>query len=162
MLLSNSVGEIFISSNQSNNWINITENLIGSPVLSMYVFDDFIYAGLNAGGVWRYPLSDLVGINDNIIINNDVSFMQNCPNPFNPSTTISFSIPEESKIALLIYNLKGQKTKTLAHHDFTSGYHSIIWNGDDDSGKLVSSGIYFYKLIVNSKVISIKKCMLLK
>ena len=87
---------------------------------------------------------------------------RNYPNPFNPSTTISFSIPEQSKIQVLIYNIKGQKVKTVTNESFDKGNHSVVWNGVDDSGKNVSSGVYFYNLNVNGTSKAIKKCLLLK
>ncbi len=92
-------------------------------------------------------------------INNSLS---NYPNPFNPSTTIDFSIQKDSKIEISIYNIKGQKVRTLADNDFAQGSHSIIWNGDDDFYKSVSSGIYFYELNINSRTEAVKKCLLLK
>jgi len=87
---------------------------------------------------------------------------QNFPNPFNPSTTISFSIQNDSQVKLSLFNIKGQKVKTLTYNEFTKGDHSIIWNADDESGEPVSSGIYFYKLNVNGKTEAVKKCLLLK
>ncbi|MHA1718972.1 MAG: T9SS type A sorting domain-containing protein, partial [Promethearchaeota archaeon] len=101
-------------------------------------------------------------INNEIILNPVVSLNQNFPNPFNPSTTISFSIPIESKVNISIFNIKGQKVKTVANDQFEKGIYSILWSGDDDNGKLVSSGVYFYKLYVNGKTESVKKCLLLK
>ena len=86
----------------------------------------------------------------------------NFPNPFNPSTTISFSLPIESRIDLIIYNIKGQQVKTIVNDIFEKGNHSVTWNGIDESGKLVSSGVYFYKLSVDGKSKSVKKCLLLK
>ena len=86
----------------------------------------------------------------------------NYPNPFNPSTTIKFSIQNDSYIELVIYNIKGQKIKNLANNEFSRGNHSIIWNGDDEFGKPISSGIYYYKLNINGKSEVIKKCLLLK
>ena len=87
---------------------------------------------------------------------------QNCPNPFNPSTTINFSIQNDSQVEVTIFNLRGQKIKTLTNNEFTKGSHSIIWNGENDSGKSVSSGIYYYQLNVNGKNEAVKKCLLLK
>jgi hypothetical protein len=87
---------------------------------------------------------------------------KNYPNPFNPTTTISFSIPEQSKIQIMIYNIKGQKVKTVTNESFDKGNHFVVWNGVDDSGKSVSSGVYFYNLNVNGKSNSIKRCLLLK
>jgi flagellar hook assembly protein FlgD len=89
-------------------------------------------------------------------------YISNFPNPFNPSTTIEFLIQTNSYIELSIYNIKGQKIKTIAQNVFEKGYHSIIWNGDNESNKPVSSGIYYYKLNVNGKTDAVKKCLLLK
>ena len=88
--------------------------------------------------------------------------LTNYPNPFNPTTTIDFSIQNDSKIELSVFNIKGQKIKTLTHSEFTGGSHSLIWNGDDELEKSVSSGIYYYKLNVNGKTELVKKCLLLK
>lgn len=87
---------------------------------------------------------------------------QNYPNPFNPETTISFSIPIDGKVDLSIYNIKGQKVKTLVHDELERGSHQVIWNSKDNTGKSVATGIYFYKMSVNSKDKSIKKMLLLK
>jgi len=89
-------------------------------------------------------------------------FLSNFPNPFNPITTISFSIPNESEVDISIYNIKGQKVKTIANNSFEMGNHSIVWNGKDESNKFVSSGVYLYKLNVNGKTVAVKKCLLLK
>ncbi|MEA2095864.1 MAG: right-handed parallel beta-helix repeat-containing protein [Candidatus Cloacimonadota bacterium] len=99
---------------------------------------------------------------DDYLITNTMTLYQNYPNPFNPTTTISFSIPEESKIDLIVYNIKGQKVKTIANESFEMGNHAIIWNGDDESGEQVGSGIYLYKLNVNGKTEAVKRCLLLK
>ncbi|MDP8201867.1 MAG: T9SS type A sorting domain-containing protein [Candidatus Tenebribacter burtonii] len=110
-----------------------------------------------------YSLSEEIQVSaDNNQISMAINDLQNYPNPFNPTTTISFSIQNESNVELSIYNTKGQKVKILSHNEFDIGYHSIVWNGDDDSNKPVSSGIYFYKLNVNGKTVSVKKCLLLK
>lgn len=72
----------------------------------------------------------------------------NYPNPFNPSTTISFSLNNDSAVntKLVIYNSKGQKIKTLVNEPLTKGNHTASWNGTDESGKSVASGIYMYRL----------------
>ncbi len=88
--------------------------------------------------------------------------LSNYPNPFNPTTTISFSIFKESIIDLSIFNIKGHKIKSVVKRSFEAGNHSVIWNGDDDSGNSVSSGIYFYKLNVNGKTKAVRRCLLLK
>ena len=91
-----------------------------------------------------------------------LALFPNYPNPFNPETTISFSIPEESKIDLSIYNIKGQKVITLMNGKIEEGIHEVVWNSMDSSGKSVATGVYFYKLDVNGKSKGLKKMLLLK
>jgi len=91
-----------------------------------------------------------------------ITLYPNYPNPFNPETTISFALPEDSKVEVSIYNIKGQKVKTLLKESVEKGIHNVIWGGKDNNGKSVSSGVYFYKLKVNGKDKAIKKCLLLK
>lgn len=85
----------------------------------------------------------------------------NYPNPFNPTTTISFNLPQDSKVEINVYNVKGQKVKTLLNEYKHSGQHSIEWNGKDNYGNPVSSGVYFYKVSGSSDEV-IKKIMLIK
>lgn len=73
---------------------------------------------------------------------------QNYPNPFNPNTKIQFSIPSENKVALGIYDITGQEIKTLVDHDLMkSGNYSVDWDGTDNFGNKVTSGIYFARMI---------------
>jgi hypothetical protein len=71
---------------------------------------------------------------------------QNYPNPFNPNTSISFSLASSADTSLKIYNLKGQIVATLAEGILEAGNHTIDWDGRDDNGNALSSGIYFYRL----------------
>ena len=89
------------------------------------------------------------------------ALQQNFPNPFNPSTEIRFDLPENDYITLTVYNMMGQKVKTLASGNMTPGFHSIIWNGTNDLGAKVATGMYFYS--INTKNFqSIKKMLFLK
>jgi hypothetical protein len=74
---------------------------------------------------------------------------QNYPNPFNPSTTIRFNVLEAGTVQLSIYNLQGQLVRTLVSGQMNPGRHAITWNGRDNAGKVVPSGVYLYKLRVN-------------
>ncbi len=85
----------------------------------------------------------------------------NYPNPFNPQTTIEFSIPEAANTTLDIYNVRGQKINTLINDRLDADTHQVVWNGTDASGKNVTSGIYFYKLN-SGRYTSTKKMILLK
>jgi tetratricopeptide (TPR) repeat protein/3D (Asp-Asp-Asp) domain-containing protein len=101
-------------------------------------------------------------INLNSEIPKAVTLFNNYPNPFNPETKISFSIPNEAKVNLAIYNIKGQKVMTVASGEYERGMHQVVWNGKDQNSRTVASGVYFYKLDVNGKTEAVKKMMLLK
>ena len=89
--------------------------------------------------------------------------LRNYPNPFNPTTTISFSVTQNSDfVTLSVYNIKGQFIKTLVSNNFDKGDHSVIWDGNDELGNSVSSGLYLYKLNINGNTDAIKRCLLLK
>ena len=81
---------------------------------------------------------------------------QNHPNPFNPDTNISFSMPETAPVSLKIFNLKGQVVKTLVSGIMAQGQHRVSWNGLDDSGQYVASGMYFYRLEYDGKTLTRK------
>ncbi|MCF7911568.1 MAG: T9SS type A sorting domain-containing protein [Candidatus Cloacimonetes bacterium] len=132
-------------------------------------------SGTNAiiGSEYDYSIEDYIGaaylisyidtsIDPELITSPDCNMVNNFPNPFNPSTTISFSLQNDASIELLIYNLKGQKIKTLNSGNYLKGTHSILWNGKNNSDNPVSSGIYLYKLEVNGKTEARNKCLLLK
>lgn len=71
---------------------------------------------------------------------------QNAPNPFNPSTTITFSLAEGGAAELRVFDVRGRNLRVLAAGDLPAGEHSVTWDGRDDDGRPVPSGIYFYKL----------------
>ena len=78
------------------------------------------------------------------------SLGQNYPNPFNPSTTIRFDLPETATVRMAVYNLMGQKVRTLLSSEMAAGVHSLEWNGLNDQGTQVASGIYLYRLEAGS------------
>ncbi|MCL1827517.1 MAG: T9SS type A sorting domain-containing protein [Candidatus Cloacimonetes bacterium] len=92
----------------------------------------------------------------------DVTYLGDAyPNPFNPSTTIKYSLKTAGSVSLDIYNIKGQKVKTLVEEFQNAGLHNVSWNGSDNSGKPISSGVYFYQLKTED-FSSVKKLILLK
>jgi hypothetical protein len=90
-------------------------------------------------------------IDDKGILPNKFSLEQNFPNPFNPTTAIEFSLESSSDIQLTIYNVIGQEIRTLASGMKQAGAHTISWDGRNESGKMVSTGIYMYKLSVGNQ-----------
>lgn len=100
--------------------------------------------------------------NENVTpVAGNILSLNNYPNPFNPTTTISFSLQTESKVSIAIYNVKGQQVKHLKNEERTAGSHTVEWNGKDSNNKSVSSGIYYYK-ISSGKDTAINKMLLLK
>ena len=78
------------------------------------------------------------------------------PNPFNPTTTLSFAIPVDSEVSLSIYNLQGREVVSLINGNMDAGYHSVIWNADSHS-----SGVYFVKMMAG-EFVNTQKLMLVK
>jgi len=85
----------------------------------------------------------------------------NFPNPFNPSTMVCFSLNEPAHTSVVIYNIKGEKVRTLVNDDLEAQFYSIPWNSIDDTGKAVASGVYFYRMKAGDYT-SIKKMILMK
>ena len=101
------------------------------------------------------------GINDPVLVPTEFFLSQNYPNPFNPTTTISYGLPEASHVRIEIYNIMGQKVSNLVDQQQTAGYKQVIWDGKDNSGRSVSSGLYFYR-IETKGFDKTKKMLLLK
>jgi hypothetical protein len=85
---------------------------------------------------------------------------QNYPNPFNPTTTISYEIPANEKVSLVVYDILGQKVKTLVNGVVKAGTHEVVWNGANEAGSRLSSGVYFYQLDAGSFSRTMKMIML--
>jgi hypothetical protein len=106
--------------------------------------------------------SDVQQISDNDLpLPTDFNLGQNYPNPFNPSTTFDFALPERAQVNISIYNVLGQKVKTLADAEYQAGRYSVDWNGTADDGSSSATGIYFYRMNANDFQAT-KKLMLLK
>ncbi|RMF62551.1 MAG: T9SS C-terminal target domain-containing protein [Calditrichaeota bacterium] len=89
------------------------------------------------------------------------ALQQNYPNPFNPTTTIRYQVPQAANVRIVIYNLLGQRVRTLVDERKPAGTYSVQWNGRDDSGRTVASGVYLYRL-VSGKFRQTQKMLLLK
>jgi len=87
---------------------------------------------------------------------NKIKLLGNHPNPFNNITLIKFSLPNQRQIKLLVYNINGQLVRNLAEGSYSGGIHQIMWDGKDDTGKIVASGTYLYQLVSEDKKISRK------
>ncbi|MCD4796058.1 MAG: T9SS type A sorting domain-containing protein, partial [Candidatus Cloacimonetes bacterium] len=162
-IITNSNGDSLITEDDADEIFDSTQFPDGDYYFKVIARD----ASLNATAD-----SMLVTFNNGVSTENDdvpanKLTLSNYPNPFNPSTTISFELTTENTedTEIVIYNLKGQKVKTLIafpNPDLSGGTRSVVWNGTDNNNQPASSGIYFYKLKVDDRTVVSKKCVLLK
>ncbi|MCD4829797.1 MAG: T9SS type A sorting domain-containing protein [Candidatus Cloacimonetes bacterium] len=107
-------------------------------------------------GDWEPPHDE----NDDVVVYGDW-LGANFPNPFNPVTTIRFSMSSPGKVELKVYNIRGRLVRTLTSERYEAGVHEIRWEGDNDSGRNVASGVYFYRLST-PHLTEVRKALLLK
>ena len=143
---------------------NIGDFYTGSGWARSLAVDDagLIYLTDYIGGLYIIS-NDYSGssADDDNVITANVTLQQNYPNPFNPTTSISFNLKKADNVSLEIFNLKGQKVKTLVDEKLPADNNTVIWNGKDENGNPVSSGVYLYKL-KSGKYTSSKKMILMK
>jgi flagellar hook assembly protein FlgD len=84
----------------------------------------------------------------------DLVLGRNRPNPFNPSTTIDFALPEPGWVTLRVYDVDGRLMNSLVDGHRDAGYHSVIWKGDNDGGRSIASGVYIYCLQAGGRTLS--------
>jgi hypothetical protein len=99
--------------------------------------------------------------NGETLVPEEYSLSQNYPNPFNMSTTIRFGLPERTKAKILVYNVLGQRVRTIDLGERAPGRYETTWDGMNEGGRIVSSGVYFYRLEANRSG-QAKKLLLLK
>ena len=102
-----------------------------------------------------------LGVGDELGVPDVFALHQNYPNPFNPVTTIRFDIPQESHVRMDVYNVMGQRVRTLMNGTMQPGFHAVRWDGTNDMGKSLASGMYIYR-IQSSKFTSVKILVLMK
>jgi len=110
----------------------------------------------NGMGSFTLDVITSVATEDDELMPTEFVLHSNYPNPFNPSTTISFGVPEASEVTLAIYNMRGQLIQTLQSGFIAAGQHSVVWDGTDFRGAKVASGIYVYRLEGKGIVVSKK------
>jgi hypothetical protein len=138
--------------------------ILQHPVSSFGVdqLNELYIVGYANGIIYRFNRSAVSSINNNQnLVPDKFELKQNYPNPFNPTTLIEYNLPEISNIKLVISDVLGRRVKTLVTSTQLSGNYKMLWNGTDDNGKSVSSGIYFYSLITD-KFKTSKRMLLVK
>ena len=107
------------------------------------------------------PLSTAVLTEEGDILPQSMRLEQNYPNPFNSQTVIRFSLAQQTELELAIYNLLGQKVAALLDQRRPAGEHVVSWNGRDETGAELASGVYVYRLRTESHVAT-RKLLLLR
>ncbi|MEO8169009.1 MAG: FlgD immunoglobulin-like domain containing protein, partial [bacterium] len=169
-----SATNVYYTSNQGTTWSAAAQNgytgaaaLWALNMVSPAAGFTYGWAAGATGTIVRYrripPTSVSNGENE---IPTVFALDQNFPNPFNPTTTIRFSLPEQATVSLKIYNLLGQEIANLASGDMPAAFHNVVWSGRNQAGSQVASGMYFYRLeatgVSGGKFNSLKKLILLK
>jgi hypothetical protein len=127
-------------------WTNATVDL------DAYAGDEvmvaFVYSGLDGDLVCVDDITvDFVtSIDEDGSLPTTFDIAQNYPNPFNPSTHIKYQLPQNSNVTIKVYNSIGQVVKTLVNNSVEAGYHEVVWDGTNDTGVKVSSGVYIYRM----------------
>ena len=149
---SGSGGILLSSNNNLFHSASLGECIVGEALNLQY---------FHKAGFWRGGLLNPTKVENEHGLKIPIAFnlFQNFPNPFNPSTSIKYNLPEPSIVTLEVFNILGQKVIVLVNSESKDeGYHQIIWNSNDSYGSIVASGIYFYRIIFKD----LKKMILLK
>ena len=138
--------------------MNVSNGYNSRDIYSLAVNDQYMFAASYAGGVWKRPLSEIITVVDNSVQNKPERFSlgQNFPNPFNPSTTIKYSIPKNSLVRLKVYNILGEEVAILVNEEKPVGTYEVKFNATN-----LPSGVYFYRLQAGSFV-ETKKMIIIK
>ncbi len=150
---------LFYSGDLGNTWQQISLNMIGRIVDLEAGPGGWIYFATRNSGVYRFQQP--TGIPPGQNASADFRLFQNYPNPFNPETAISYQLSNGSNLELAVYNSLGQKIRTLVQARQPAGRYQVKWDGRDEAGREVGSGVYIYRLKAGQYSIS-KKMILLR
>ncbi len=132
-------------------------NAVAEPMRTSWIGHSFMYIRNGDGGTlarnellnatWEFFVNDVnIGITGDDPVPAKYALMQNYPNPFNPTTRIQFNLKAKGQVSLKIYNVAGQLVRSLTNEVWEAGSHTIDWNGRNDLGSSVASGVYFYRI----------------
>ena len=151
---------VYRSESQDDDFEKVNEYLITGE--EKYIFQDVTS---KAGKTYYYKLEDVSNygkrkfhhtISITAVVPAKFSLTQNYPNPFNARTSFKYEIPSGSHVKVEVCNVLGRKVKTLVNEKKETGFYIVYWDGIDDRGESVVSGIYFYSLITNKGKITRK------
>ena len=143
---------VYYYSSTTGQWVKLqVQSVVGSTVV--VEVHEFCYLVFG-----QEPQSAVEDLN---AVPVDFTLAQNFPNPFNPETHIAFTTAVPGEVSLIVYNVRGKAVRTLREGQLNAGQHNAVWQGVDDSGNTVSSGVYCYVLRCGSQVLR-KKCVFMK
>ncbi len=149
---------VFLSTDNGAHWTAVNEGLTAT-VLALAVSGTHLFAGTAGGdGVWRRPLSEMITSVERLAPNvpSQFALQQNFPNPFNATTTISFTLPKACRARLSVFDLLGNQVAVLVDRDFAPGEYQVVFEAKD-----LASGVYFYRLKAEDEV-KTRKLVLIK
>ncbi len=130
----------------------VTRTIAGTPLAA-------------AGTVYTYTVTDATGATASLSLQTRPTaffLADNFPNPFNPTTTIQYALPQAVDVELTVYNMLGQPVRTLVAEYQRAGRYAMEWDATDDSGQRMAAGLYFYRLQAGGEFVEVKKMLLLK
>jgi hypothetical protein len=144
-------------------WTQMNDGLINKDVqcMDLDAVNGVLYVGTDGGGVFRNPVGTGVNDDEDAIVPREITLQQNYPNPFNMETEIVYKIPGDGMVRLAIYNLQGQLIRTLVDAHQASGRKTVTWDGRDENGREVSSGVYVCRVKMDG-LMDMKKMILQK
>ena len=165
-----------VSVSSANGWISASNYENGKVRIAMTGLENLTDGTIATINVRLKSKEDVVLVQGNTKLNDNVnsqmnavqvreipsefSLSQNYPNPFNPSTSIKYSITENTRVSLVVYNLLGQAVRTLVNAEQQAGYYTVTWDGKNEFGSSVASGIYIYRINAGNNVHTLKMNLL--
>lgn len=151
-----------LTNNHDPNWlyIDMEHGIPRSAIFDIVISQDGTLWFTTRYGLCSYQ-EDITPSSIHEEVAQPINIITNHPNPFNPSTTISFTLSEAGNTNISIYNISGQKVRELLDSHLPAGSNSILWDGRDDTGSRVSTGIYFAQLVSGEKT-GVRKMLLMK
>ncbi|MBK9404952.1 MAG: T9SS type A sorting domain-containing protein [Ignavibacteria bacterium] len=155
----------YYSTNTGQSWQFLGSGLPMVSVYDMKIHPTAYYLAIGTHGrsMYKIDLNTIIGINSNEQLTaSDYKLEQNFPNPFNPETTIKYSVSRKSFVQIKVYDISGKLINSLVAKELSAGSYSAVWNGKDITGNNVSSGIYFYNMTINGGKSVSRKMLLIK
>ena len=143
-------------------WVKYTESLDAYAGGDIYIaWRETVADNWNDGAAIFLDLVKLIAVPVSVDNQNEIEQFNIAPNPFNHSTTFSFSLKEAAHVSVDVYNIKGQLVKNLSNENMMADIHSVTWNGTDNAGNEAPTGVYFTR-IVTDNVENIHKVMVIR